>query len=361
MTTVSAGAPLGALTRSPTGPAEELVSGTQLPDWSSYTASASRSRSGLWKVEARSQNFVSHFMCRRPADLVRFQRGRIAGKRACIVAERSLLRVMIVDDELLARVRLEDMLANESNVEVVGTATDGDSAVEMILELRPDLVFLDVQMPGRNGFEVVRAIGTNQMPMTIFVTAFDHYALQAFDVTAVDYLVKPFDDERFEQAFSRARRLLHLEKFGELREQMKTLLELEPFVTPLAAPTARDQPAQTSSSKYLERIAVDTRGKVRVVQVDDIDYISSSGPYAELHVAGKRMLIREAMQNLESRLDPEKFFRVHRSAIVRLQLVDTLHKGPGGDYELQLKDGTRLRVSRSRREALELWLSGGGI
>ena len=273
------------------------------------------------------------------------------------MVEASSIRVMIVDDEMLARVRLEDLLARESDVELVGSASNGDTAVEMIEEHRPDLVFLDVQMPGRNGFEVVRSIGPDKMPMTIFVTAFDHYALQAFDVTAVDYLVKPFDDERFEQAFNRARHLLHLEKFGELRDQMKALLE----VSTSGATALREIPEQASSSRYLERIAVDTRGKVRVVQVDDIDYITASGPYAELHVAGKRMLIREAMQNLESRLDPAKFFRVHRSAIVQLQLVHTLHKASGGDYEVQLKDGTRLRVSRSRREALESWLSGGGV
>ncbi len=264
------------------------------------------------------------------------------------MAESPPLRVLIVDDEPLARMRLEDLLRHEAGVELIGVATDGDAAVDAIERLRPDLVFLDVQMPGRTGFDVVRHIGAERMPATIFVTAFDQYALQAFDVSAVDYLVKPFDDERFEQAFRRARHLIGLEGLGRLREQMLALLHVEPPATP-------DAPAPPAA-QYLERIAVETRGQVRVVPVEQIDYITSSGPYAELHVGGRVLLIREPMQMLEERLDPAQFFRIHRTAIVRLALVDTLHKAAGGDYEVQLKGGTRLRVSRSRREALERWL-----
>ncbi len=263
----------------------------------------------------------------------------------------SVIRVLIVDDEPLARLRLEDLLRHESNVELVGVAADGDAAVEAINTLHPDLVFLDVQMPGRTGLEVVRAIGVDAMPATIFVTAFDQYALHAFDVSAVDYLVKPFDDERFEQAFRRARHLLELEGLGRLRAQMLELLRVD-------APASDTAPVTLAreTTTYLERIAVETRGQVRVVPTEHIDYITASGPYAELHVAGRVLLVREAMQTLEDRLNPAHFFRVHRSAIVRLDLVETLHKAAGGDYEVQLKGGTRLRVSRSRREALERWL-----
>ena len=266
------------------------------------------------------------------------------------------IRVLIVDDEPLARMRLEDLLAREVGVELVGTVGDGDAAVEAIQRLRPDLVFLDVQMPGRTGLGVIRAVGSEEMPATIFVTAFDQYALQAFDVAAIDYLVKPFDDERFEQAFKRARHLLSLEGLGHLREQMLHLLGGEVRPAELTREAVAPASSPPAAPAYLERIAVESRGKVRVVPVGEIDYITSSGPYAELHVAGRVMLIREAMQTLEERLDPSQFIRIHRSAIVRVALMDTLHKAAGGDYELQLKSGVRLRVSRSRREALERWL-----
>jgi two-component system, LytTR family, response regulator len=262
------------------------------------------------------------------------------------------LRVLIVDDEPLARMRLEDLLRHETGVEIAGVAENGVEAVDAIRALRPDLVFLDVQMPGKTGLDVVREIGPAAMPATIFVTAFDQYALQAFDVAAADYLVKPFDDERFEQAFRRARRLLELEGMGRLREQLLAVLRRA------GAADASPAPAPTASP-YLERIAVEMRGKVRAVPVEQIDYIAASGPYAELYVGDRRYLIREAMQTLEERLDPRRFMRVHRSAIVRLDLVETLHRGAGGDYELQLKGGVRLRVSRSRREALERWLGVG--
>jgi len=263
------------------------------------------------------------------------------------------LRVLVVDDEPLARMRIEDVLSHIDGAEVVGTAANGIEAVEQIRSLKPDLVFLDVQMPGKTGVEVVREIGPEEMPATIFVTAFDQFAVQAFDVAAVDYLVKPFDDERLEAAFERARGRLALEGLGELREKLLSVLQ-----SPTAAPGGGPPDPRTSGppDQYLQRIAVESRGKVQSIPVEQIDYIVQSGPYAELHSNGRRHLIREAMQTLEERLDPNRFMRVHRSMIVRLDLVEALHRGTGGDYEVQLKGGTRVRVSRSRREALEKWL-----
>jgi two-component system LytT family response regulator len=262
------------------------------------------------------------------------------------------IRVLIVDDEALGRLRIHDLLRGEYGVDVAGEAADGDAAVKAIRELKPDLVFLDVQMPKKNGLDVVKEIGPEKMPMTIFVTAFDRYALQAFDVAAVDYLVKPFDDERFEQAFGRARRTLALEGLDLARGQLLAMLresETDPRQRSFKA-------AAAASAHYLERIAVEMHGLVRPIPVAQIDYISAAGPYAELHVGERRYVIREAMQTLEERLDPNRFMRVHRSVIVRLDLVEALHRGGGGDYELQMKGGVRLRVSRSRREALERWL-----
>ena len=254
------------------------------------------------------------------------------------------IRVLIVDDEPLARRRIEDLLAHESGVEIAGTADNGEAAVEAILELKPDLVFLDVQMPGRTGLDVVRTIGAERMPATIFVTAFDQHALTAFDLAALDYLVKPFDDERFEQAFRRARRAIELREVGRIADQLRIVLD--------GGPPSR-APAPSAQSPYLERIAVEMRGQVRVVPVRQIDYIVASGPYAELHVADRRYIIRERMQALEERLDPAKFIRIHRSVIVRLDLIETLHRGAGGDYAVQLKGGAKLKVSRGRVEELE--------
>jgi two-component system, LytTR family, response regulator len=249
------------------------------------------------------------------------------------------LRVFIADDERLSRQRLEDLLAHESAVAVVGTADNGVTAVAAIRELKPDLVFLDIQMPGRTGLDVVRDIGVESMPPVIFTTAYDH-ALAAFDLAAIDYLVKPFDDERFEKAFRRARKMIELNQVSKLSDELRTLL-------------GGGQESKPINNQYLERIAVEMRGQVRVVPVKQVDYMIASGPYAELFVGDKRYLIRERMQTLEDRLDPAKFFRIHRSAIVRLDLVETLIRNPGGDYAVVLKGGQRLKVSRGRFEKLE--------
>ncbi|MBV8547701.1 MAG: response regulator transcription factor [Acidobacteria bacterium] len=252
------------------------------------------------------------------------------------------IRVLIADDEALARDRIADLLAHEANVVVAGTASTGLEAIEAIRTLKPDLVFLDVQMPGRTGLEVVDEIGAESMPATIFVTAFDKFALNAFDRAAVDYLVKPFDDDRFAQAFRRARKMIELEEVQEVTQRLLSLLH-EPATAAPPAPK-RD---------YLERISVESRGQVRVVPVDKVDYITADGPYAELHVGDRVFAIRERMQTLDERLDPAIFFRIHRSAIVRLDRIDTLLRHPGGDYGVRLKNGTELSLSRGRREELE--------
>src|SRR6478609_10141330 len=187
------------------------------------------------------------------------------------MADRQPIRVVIVDDEPLARQRLEDLLGNEQGVEIIAQLDNGAAAIEAIRSLRPDIVFLDVQMPGKTGLDVVREIGPDAMPLTIFVTAYDRYALQAFDLAAVDYLVKPFDDERFEHAFQRARRYVELEEMGELRERLLAVLDSGSRGGPSSAPAA----PTSGGSPYLERIAVEMRGKVRVVPVSQIEYITA--------------------------------------------------------------------------------------
>jgi two-component system, LytTR family, response regulator len=263
------------------------------------------------------------------------------------------LRVLIVDDEALGRQRVEDLLRHEEGVDIVGFADNGDSAIEAIRNLKPDLVFLDVQMPRRTGLEVVRDVGPDNMPPTIFVTAYDRYALDAFDVAAVDYLVKPFDDERFEQAFQRARKMIGLTELGKLSDQLRTVLN---GTNPNAASAAPASLSNSVATGYLERIAVEMRGQVRVVPVVTIEYIAASGPYAEIHVGDRTYIIRERMQTLEERLDPTHFFRIHRSVIVRLDQIETLLREAGGDYAVQLRCGARLSVSRNRVEPLEKWM-----
>ena len=256
------------------------------------------------------------------------------------------LRVLIVDDEPLGRRRVAGLLKKERGVEIVGMIGDGVSAVEAIRSLAPDLVFLDVQMPGMSGLEVVRTIGPAVMPATVFVTAYDKHALAAFDLAAIDYLVKPFDDERFEEAFRRARRMARLEETNRLRDKLLAVLQ----ETGGRAPTPK---TPKPGERYLERIPVESRGKIRFIPVSDVDYIVASGPYAELVTGDRKHLIREAMQNLEDRLDPARFFRVHRSAIVQLDRVDALLKAPGGDCEVQLRNGMKIKIARARREELE--------
>lgn len=262
------------------------------------------------------------------------------------MSERRPLRVVIADDEMLARQRLQDLLSRENAVEIVGQIDNGEAAVAAIEALKPDLVFLDVQMPGKTGVEVARTVGLDKMPATIFVTAYDHYAPKAFDLAAVDYLVKPFDDERFEQAFRRARRMIELQEVGRLSEHLLALLQ----------GTQREAAPGSATSNYLQRIPVESRGQVRVVAVEQIEYITASGPYAELHVGEKTYVIRERMQSLEEQLDPARFFRIHRSSIIRLDQIDTLLRDPGGDYAVRLKSGTKLDVSRNRVEQLEKWM-----
>ncbi len=251
----------------------------------------------------------------------------------------AMLKVLIVDDERAARHRLQELLGRQAGVEVAGSATNGHEAVSAIKELRPDLVFLDVQMPGLTGMEVVQTVGPEQMPAVVFVTAYDLYAIEAFDVAAVDYLLKPFDDERFAQTLARARKALAVRTMGELREQLRALV---------AGTTGTSE-----ESRYLERIGVDMRGQMRIVPVEQIDFITADGSYAELHIGESTYVIREQMQVLEERLDPSRFFRVHRSTIVQLDRIEALLYGGGGDYAMRLRDGRQLRVSRGRYEELQ--------
>ncbi|MEM8488811.1 MAG: LytTR family DNA-binding domain-containing protein [Bacteroidota bacterium] len=263
------------------------------------------------------------------------------------MTKETAIRVLIVDDEPFARQWLEDLLAGKDNVEIVGMAANGEEAVEAIHALGPDLVFLDVQMPGLTGIDVIREIGPDHMPVTIFVTAYDQFALKAFELAALDYLVKPFDEKRFEQSFERARSVLTLQKMGDMTGRLMKLVQ-EGGKRHQQLPQRADR-----TPEYLERVAVEMRGQIRIVPVVDIDFITASDHYAELHVGENVFVTREKMQTLEERLDPDQFFRIHRSTIVRLDCIESLLVNSGGDYAVKLKGGKRLKVSRGRRDELE--------
>ena len=255
------------------------------------------------------------------------------------------IRVLIVDDEPGARRRIDRLLKVETGFEVVGQAGTGEKALALIREKKPDLVFLDVQMPKMNGIDVVRNMGAAEMPAVVFVTAYDQYAVKAFELAALDYLMKPFDDERFEQTLSRVKANIG-QTNGDLENKFDSLLQT--FQKQLGR--------QPEENRYIERIAVELRGQLRIVPVEQIDFITASGNYVDLHLGEEKLLVREQMQNLESKLSPKLFYRIHRSSIVRLDEIEHLIVNPGGDYAVRLRSKKLLKVSRNRWNELALRL-----
>lgn len=255
------------------------------------------------------------------------------------------IRALIVDDEPVAREGIRVLLQDDPEFEVVGECADGREAVEAIQELSPDLVFLDVQMPELDGFGVIEKVGAETMPVVVFVTAYDQYALRAFDVAALDYLLKPYDDERFATAVNRAKSQIRQGKVGELSRKLIALLEGQ------AGELARHPGA--GPAKYLRRVMLKTGGRVTFLKVAEIDWIEAEGDYVKLHVGKSWHLLRDTMKRLEAQLDPSRFVRTHRSTIVNIDRIKELHPYFHGDYIVVLHDGTELKLSRSRRHALE--------
>jgi two-component system LytT family response regulator len=267
------------------------------------------------------------------------------------------LRVLVVDDEQLPRQRLLRLLEEMPNVECVGECPNGRSAVDAIESLLPDLVLLDVRMPGMGGLDVARSL-TGHVPFIIFVTAFDEYALSAFEVHAIDYLLKPVERERFVAAVERARALVQNTTVAQRHERLLALLQEEPRAgadlesrEPLgdAAPAA----VAGDPAAYPRRFLVKGDGQMYFVAVDDIDWIEAYGNYVRLHVGKGVHLIRETLGNIERKLDPTRFARVHRSSIVNLDRVTRMDLWGAGDYVVLLKDGTKLKLSRWYRSRIE--------
>jgi two-component system, LytTR family, response regulator len=251
------------------------------------------------------------------------------------------IRALIVDDEPLAREGVRLHLEGSPDIQVIGEAGSGEEAVTLIETLRPDLLFLDVRMPGLDGFAVLEAVGPEHMPLTIFTTAYDQFALRAFDAHAIDYILKPYDRERFDRAIERARQQLAARRRAEVDERLGSLLE---------ELRAREQ--------YPERLVVRSGGRIVILRMEEIDWIEAASNYVRIRASGREYLLRETMTALEAKLDPNQFVRIHRSTMVRIDRIRELEPLFQGDYVVILTDGTRLTSSRGYRDRLQNVLQG---
>ena len=245
------------------------------------------------------------------------------------------IKTLVVDDEPLAREGITTLLQAASDFQVIGLCANGEEAIEAIDAKRPDVVFLDVQMPEIDGFQVLESLDPKRMPTVIFVTAYDQYALRAFDIHAVDYLLKPVDVERFEQALERTRKRLESKRTNGTDKHLKSLLE---------ELKSRDQ--------KLERLVVKTGGKIFFLRTEEIDWIEAAGDYVKIHINTTEHIIRERITELESKLDPSRFLRIHRSTIVNIDRIKEMQPMFYGDYVVILRNGTQLNLSRTYREKI---------
>lgn len=246
------------------------------------------------------------------------------------------LRAVVIDDELLARQIIREMLVDDSEIEIVAECVNGREAIEAIQSCQPDLLFLDIQMPEVAGFDVLESLKDGPSPAVIFVTAYDQYAVRAFEYHAVDYLLKPFDRERFEMAVSRAKAHLRCARNGELDKRIRALLE-----------------SLKVETKYVDRIVIKNSGRVCLIETNELNWVEAEGNYVRLHTTSKAHLMRETIGNLEAQLDPKKFLRVHRSTIVRIDSIRELQPWFHGEYHIILHNGTKLTLSRNYREQLQ--------
>lgn len=252
-----------------------------------------------------------------------------------------MIRALIVDDEPLPRERVRTLLAERPDIELIGECRDGREAVNVILAERPDLIFLDIQMPALDGFEVIEAISAEYLPAIVFITAFDEYAIRAFEVNAIDYLLKPINAARFEQALRRATDRLNQSNANVPAPERKLL--------DLIAGLRAAQP-------YTTRFVVRSGSKLSFVRASDVDWIDAADNYVRLHVAGREHLVRETLKSVESQLNPETFIRVHRSIIINLDRVESVEPSFHGEYVVTMKDGAKLTTSRSYSERLRALL-----
>jgi two-component system LytT family response regulator len=271
------------------------------------------------------------------------------------------IRIVIADDEPLARGYLRSLLADESDCEIVADCGDAEATVAAIAAHDPDLVFLDVQMPGRDGFSVIERVGSDAMPHTVFVTAHDRYAIPAFERHALDYLLKPFSEERFREALARVRQQLTLQHDAawsrKLRGVLGSVLDDSALAMPESSPA--EAPASGRHVEHLERLPVKAGGRVVLVSAGDIDWIEAADYYVNLHCGREVHLLRETMNALEAQLDPQTFIRIHRGSIVNINRVKEIINERSGGHRVILKDGTSLTLSRRRKKDVERLLGRG--
>jgi two-component system LytT family response regulator len=252
------------------------------------------------------------------------------------------IKVIVVDDEPIARRNLEALLRGDPDVEIIGLCAGGAEAVKLIRKTAPDLLFLDIQMPEIDGFAVLKRIGATTIPAIVFVTAHDQYALSAFEAQALDYLLKPFSDERFATVLERAKLQIRQQDAADLNRKLHALLSEHKSQTVSSAPAA-------PASRFLIKEA----SRVFFVKAEEIDWVEAADYYVNLHVGSKSHLLRETMAEMENSLDPEMFLRIHRSAIINVRQVKEVQTRPGGEYVAVMRNGTHLKLSRGRREQLE--------
>ncbi len=261
------------------------------------------------------------------------------------------IRVLVVDDEPLARDGIMTLLAQDPDIEILGSCGDGQSALTAIRAQRPDLVFLDIQMPKKDGFEVLADLKRDERPTVVFITAYDKYAIRAFELCALDYLLKPFRDARFFSALSRAKKEIRQARATDLGQKVDQLLGHMRALNPGAAPVA--PAAVASPGESSDRVVLKTGSDIHFVRAADIIWVESQADFIKVHTTGPAQLVRETLQSLEERLDPTKFLRIHRSSLVNLEHVRKVTPALYGDYTVLMSDDTKLRLSRKNRGKLK--------
>ena len=249
------------------------------------------------------------------------------------------IRCLIVDDEPAARGALRSLLETEPDIEIAAELADGEAALKFLRKSPVDLLFLDIQMPEMDGFEMLRQLNGDTMPVVVFVTAYDQYALRAFESEAVDYLLKPYSDERFHQALGRARRQIRSGRIGSLSEQLRRLL----------ARTAAPEP----TGEYRSRLLIKNDGRITILPLAEVDWLEADGDLVKVHAGSRTLQVRETMKELEAQIDPNRFVRIHRSTIISVDRIKELQPYFKGDYVVVLRDGTNLKLSRRFKSELE--------
>ncbi len=268
-------------------------------------------------------------------------------------ASNKIISTLIVDDESPARQRIHELLENQNTFEIIDVCSSGKHAVKAINSNNPDLVFLDIQLQDMNGFDVLEKLNKKNLPFIIFVTAYDEYAIKAFDFHALDYLLKPFSDERFEEALEKAHEQIKKHRIGDLNENITQLI-----ADFRRSKDTKNQEIKNLKDQYQNRLVIKSARKIFLIKTKNIDWISAEGPYVSINVSGKSHLKRGSLKSMQEILDPDDFIRIHRSTIININRIRELHSHFHGEFFITLENGKRFKLSRSYRENAERILGG---